>query len=562
VLKDRGAAPDAASQQRKGSASRFADALTRFSAVAAQPILIRRPRARHPEVRAAWAGDPRGITTNRAVTAPDVPLLDRHPAGHAPPLPLVAPQQRPYRRRRHYLLEGPGWTSLRLASDLLMSLAAVVIAASASAASTSDHPSLFAFPLVVVTMLQMRGMYRRRVNVAILDAVAPVIGAVSVAAMSVLAWQVFVHQDAGVGSSVGRAWALTLVMLGSGRVVLALVQRRARALRLVGKPTLIVGAGLVGAQVARRLEQHPEYGLRPLGFLDADPPAVQLDTGWQPPVLGGPEDLAQIAARTNTEHVIFAFSAAPDRGLIPLTRRCEELGLEISLVPRFFESINDRMALERLGGLPLLGLRAVDPKGWQFQIKYVLDRPLALLGLIVASPIMLFTALAVKLTSPGSVLFRQRRVGRDGKEFYLYKFRSMLVESDPGPFTPQAGFAPGGIEGPDRRTPIGRFLRRSALDELPQLVNVLKGEMSLVGPRPERTEFVEVFGRDHHRYSDRHRVKSGITGWAQVHGLRGKTSLADRVEWDNFYIENWSLWLDLKVVLLTLGAVVRSGDDA
>ena len=160
------------------------------------------------------------------------------------------------------------------------------------------------------------------------------------------------------------------------------------------------------------------------------------------------------------------------------------------------------------------------------------------------------------------MIFRQRRIGRDGKAFDFYKFRSMRTDEDEDAFTPTDGRAPGGIEGIDRRTPIGRFLRRSAIDELPQFLNVLKGEMSIVGPRPERPEYVEMFGRDHDRYSDRHRVKSGITGWAQVHGLRGQTSLSDRVEWDNFYIENWSLWLDLKILLMTIAAVVRSGDDA
>jgi exopolysaccharide biosynthesis polyprenyl glycosylphosphotransferase len=251
----------------------------------------------------------------------------------------------------------------------------------------------------------------------------------------------------------------------------------------------------------------------------------------------------------------------PDRSLVRFTRECEDLGLEVSLVPRLFESINDRFALERLGGLPLLGLRAIDPKGWQFNIKYALDKPLAALKLVAAAPSMLLAFLAVKLSSPGPALFRQRRLGLDGKPFFLLKFRSMSVAPDDG-FDPATGDAPGGIEGPDRRTSLGRFMRRFAIDELPQFWNVLKGEMSIIGPRPERPQYVERFDRDHDRYRDRHRVKAGITGWAQVHGLRGQTSLADRIEWDNFYIENWSLWLDLKFLLMTLGAILRSGDEA
>jgi lipopolysaccharide/colanic/teichoic acid biosynthesis glycosyltransferase len=150
----------------------------------------------------------------------------------------------------------------------------------------------------------------------------------------------------------------------------------------------------------------------------------------------------------------------------------------------------------------------------------------------------------------------------DGKRFQMLKFRSMRppVKGEDEPLSLDDDSAPGGVEGADRRTRVGALMRKLSLDELPQLVNVAKGEMSFVGPRPERPEFVEVFAGNVHRYDERHRVKSGITGWAQVHGLRGRTSIADRAEWDNYYIENWSLWLDLKVMLLTFAAVLRSGD--
>jgi exopolysaccharide biosynthesis polyprenyl glycosylphosphotransferase len=461
-------------------------------------------------------------------------------------------------RRLRFLLEGRGWTALHLVTDLLAGFVAVSIV---SPLDLGRHPAMLTFPFALVAMLQLRGIYRRRVRLAFLDAAGPLLGAVSVAAMSVLTWEVVVHQDAAAGTAIGQAWALTLVLLGSGRAVLGILQRRARRLGLVGKPTLIVGAGVVGGQVARRLQAHSEYGLRPVGFLDADPLGNGAVSDGTAPVLGSPSELAAIAAETGAEHVILAFSNVPDRGLMPLTRECEELGLEVSLVPRLFESMNDRMAVERLGALPLLGLRAIDPKGWQFRIKYALERPLAALLLVGIAPLMLLTAIAIRLTSPGPAVFCQRRVGRDGQVFDFYKFRSMRLAGVGDAFTPANGKAPGGVEGVDRRTRIGRFLRRTGLDELPQLWNVVKGEMSIVGPRPERPEFVERFGRDHDRYTDRHRVKSGITGWAQVNGLRGQTSLADRVEWDNFYIENWSLWLDFKVLLLTLGAVLRTGNE-
>jgi len=225
---------------------------------------------------------------------------------------------------------------------------------------------------------------------------------------------------------------------------------------------------------------------------------------------------------------------------------------------------------DTVGGLPLMSFTTVNPRGVQFAIKHAFDRVFALVLLVVLSPVILCTALAVLVSSQGPVLFRQRRIGRDGQVFDLYKFRSMHIDSSQvelgGDYASSleallgGDTAPGGVEGNDRRTSIGRFLRRSSLDELPQLLNVLRGEMSLIGPRPERPEFVELFNQDIIRYDDRHRVKSGITGWAQVHGLRGQTSLAERVEWDNYYIAHWSLGLDLKIFVLTLSALFRDAE--
>jgi exopolysaccharide biosynthesis polyprenyl glycosylphosphotransferase len=480
-------------------------------------------------------------------------------AGATAPLVLRPPLRR--RSVLQYIFEREGWTSVRLLADLVTSLTAVlwVLAVADEPVGTlaGRYLSFLAFPLLVAAMLQARGMYRRRVRVAVLDDVAPVMGAISVAAMAVLTWQVGVSGDAEAGPYIGRIWIATVLLLGGVRALLAWTHRHARSRGLVGKPTLIVGAGRVGAAVADRLEEKPEYGLRPVGFVDADPPHGDVDR--QQPVLGSPAELAEIAAAVDAEHVIFAFAHEPDHALIPLARRCEELGLEVSLVPRFFDSINDRAHLERIGSLPLIGFRPVDPQGWQFNLKYALDRPIALLGLLALAPLVLAVAIAVKLSSKGPVLFRQRRVGRDGQVFDMLKFRSMSLAPAPA-WRPDPGSAPGGVEGPDRRTLVGRFLRRTALDEIPQLLNVLKGEMSLIGPRPERPEFATLFGRDLPRYIDRHRVKSGITGWAQVSGLRGQTSLADRVAWDNYYIESWSPALDLKILAMTVTAVLRSGE--
>jgi exopolysaccharide biosynthesis polyprenyl glycosylphosphotransferase len=247
--------------------------------------------------------------------------------------------------------------------------------------------------------------------------------------------------------------------------------------------------------------------------------------------------------------------------LLRLVRRCEELDVNVAFVPRLFEKVTSKLTVEHIGGLPLISARPANPKGLQFAIKYAADRVVAGLVLLLALPIMVPAAFAILATLGRPLFFRQVRVGRDGRTFEMLKFRTMRPvkqELDEPALDLPPDTAPGGVEGGDRRTRVGTFLRRTSLDELPQLINVLKGEMSLIGPRPERPEYVGLFEESVYRYGDRHRVKSGITGWAQVHGLRGKTSLSDRVEWDNYYIENWSLWLDLKVLLLTFLAVTRS----
>jgi exopolysaccharide biosynthesis polyprenyl glycosylphosphotransferase len=497
-------------------------------------------------------------------SAPEASDMNVHPVTRTDPKLEVARRERARKRPRlsaEWLLDGPGFAWLRFVVDLIMlalAVVAAIVGARAAKVALDGEVALYAFPLLVVALLYVRGMYKQRLVISILDSIAPVASSISVAAMACLAVVTFADPGARPAGLVARAWLFALVYVGAARVMLVSSQRRARARGLLGKATLIVGAGRVGAHVARRLEDHPEYGLRPIGFLDADPPPSLEVVDRRAPVLGAPADLERVVTERDVEHVILAFSRDRDQTLVPIVRRCDELGLQVSLVPRLYEGINERVALDHLGGLPLLALRAVDPKGWQFDIKHSFDRLGSALVLTVLSPLLLAVALGVKLSSPGAVLFRQRRVGRDGQVFDMLKFRSMRTRPrDAGSFSPAQGSAPGGVEGEDRRTRFGRLIRRTALDELPQLLNVVRGEMSLVGPRPERPEFVSLFDDDIDRYGDRHRVKSGITGWAQVNGFRGQTSLADRVEWDNFYIENWSLWLDVKILLLTVVAVVR-----
>ena len=492
----------------------------------------------------------------------------------APSAPAEAGKERRPRswggwaRTRRELFEGPGWTLLRLSADLValgLGGAAALLGAPAEAADPTGRVLVLVFAPLVMALMAVWGLYSNRVRTGVAQGAPQVLAATSLAAITLIAGAALVAPDTDPAPLLARAWLFASAYAVAGRLLLGWAQRRARASRLVGRPVLIVGAGRVGAHVERRLLAQPELGLIPVGYLDGDPPPPEMVPERRAPVLGPLAALGPVARETGARHVLLAFSTAPDRTLVPFLRECELHGLDVSLVPRLFETVNVHVALDHLGGLPVLGLHSVDPLGWQFRVKHGFDRVTAALLLVALAPLLATVALAVKLSSPGPVLFRQRRVGRDGRDFLMLKFRSMWQPED----APQsegvalflaADVAPGGVEGSDRRTRVGGALRRTSLDELPQLVNVLRGEMSLVGPRPERPEFAALFGERVERYNDRHRVKSGITGWAQVHGLRGRTSLADRVEWDNYYVQNWSLGLDLRILLMTVAATFRRAE--
>jgi exopolysaccharide biosynthesis polyprenyl glycosylphosphotransferase len=490
--------------------------------------------------------------------------------GRAAPQPTPL-QRRIFAGRLQWALEGSGWSILRPALDFALMWVALAIAMGGVHGVLYPDPlrmPLLVMPPVVMLLFYLRGLYRTRLRALVLDGLVPVLSTVSVAAMVVA--MIGIYTNGTIPDHFVRTWLLAVAAVGGGRVLLSSAQRWARARRLVAKPVLIMGAGVVGAQVARRLESHPEYGLVPVGFLDEDPRSVAEVGGRDVPVLGTVEDLDDAVRSTGVRNLIVAFSSVADARVSRLIQRCQELGVEVSVVPRMFDTINNRVGYDTVGGLPLMSFTTVNPRGLQFAIKHGLDRVLATTLLILLAPVLLGVALAVRLSSSGPVLFRQGRVGRDGKAFDLFKFRSMCLRPGDDPleddergsleFLLGGDTAPGGVEGDDRRTPVGRFLRRTSLDELPQLFNVLKGEMSLIGPRPERPEFVELFMNDIVRYSDRHRVKSGITGWAQVHGLRGQTSLAERVEWDNYYIAHWSLGLDAKILALTVAALFHDAE--
>lgn len=454
------------------------------------------------------------------------------------------------------LLRGPTWLALRLVADLLVLSAGCIVGLLLAPAPPGAWLLVF-FPPLTLLFLYSRGRYVQSMRDAVLTSLAPGFGAISISAMAIFMLQLLALDDRNtISSLMAWTWLASLVGVTVIGMLLTGLQQAARRRGIIASPTLIIGADVNGLDVASRLERHPEYGLRAVGFLDSGD-GTRLPPS-SPPLLGSLDDLADVATMYGVRGVIIGFPDAPYRSMLDLVARCDQLGLETNVIPRLSATLNRQTRFEYLGTVPLLNLRAINPESWRFGLKHALDRVTASVLLIILSPLLALIALAVRLSSPGPILFRQLRAGRDGRVFELLKFRTMTVADEvDADFHCGPGMAPGGVEGVDRRTTVGRWLRRTSLDELPQLINVVRGEMSIVGPRPERPEFAELFRREVERYQDRDRVRSGITGWAQVHGLRGQTPLTDRVELDNFYIEHWSLALDMKILLLTIPALLR-----
>jgi Undecaprenyl-phosphate glucose phosphotransferase len=306
---------------------------------------------------------------------------------------------------------------------------------------------------------------------------------------------------------------------------------------------LIIGAGATGCRFAYEISTHRETGYRVMGFLDD---AVESVPDLPYPVLGKVADISSILGTQLVELVVVALGIYDSRHLEKVVRECEYAGIEVNIIPDLFQFIHPHAKVFNLNGIPLIGVRPNPLDTWQYAyLKRAFDIGFTLLFVALISPIIAVIVLLIKLTSPGTVLFVQKRLGTQGRLFKFYKFRTMTSrptqESDTRWTQPHD----------ERVTFIGRFLRRTSLDELPQFWNVLKGDMSIVGPRPERPYFAQKFRKDIPEYMIRHQVKTGLTGWAQVNGLRGDTSIEKRIQFDLYYIENWSFSFDLRIILLT-----------
>lgn len=345
------------------------------------------------------------------------------------------------------------------------------------------------------------------------------------------------------------AGSIGAVLVLAGRAAAYSVGRAARARGWVSERTVMVGSGTVAIELAEALDRHPEYGLRPIGFVDGpNPNELPL------PHLGGPSDLARVVAEFEVRRLVIAFGNGSDRDMAALVRTLETLPVEVHVVPRFFElgSI-PRGGSDSVRGIPLVHLRRPAMRPLARLSKRAFDVAVASLVLVPLAPVFAIAAVAVRMSGPGPVLFRQTRVGRGGHPFEMLKFRTMFVDERREPSWTLEDH---------RITRVGRILRRTSIDELPQLINVLRGDMSLVGPRPEVPHFVEHFRAAVPSYADRLRVRGGITGLAQVHGRsRGLDSIPERARLDNSYIETRSIWDDVLILFRTIEVLFRGDRD-
>ncbi|RME84507.1 MAG: undecaprenyl-phosphate glucose phosphotransferase [Caldilineae bacterium] len=411
----------------------------------------------------------------------------------------------------------------------------------------SNFLALFVLAVILVSYIHKRYHGRRPAN--LMDSFTRTIGSVTTASLVALAALVFLFKNE---LDYGRipyprgflvyTWAGAVVFISLGRFIVARFITFVQAHGYGRDRVLVVGSGEVGRMLVQKLQSAGGIAHEVVGFVPTDdrvPPLVDA------PILGRPPDLPEIIDRYEIDEVVIGMPEASHREIVNIISLCEREKVSIKVFPDVFQIMATEVGVSDLGGLPLLTVRDVALSGWRLSLKRVFDLVFAGLALIFLSPLMLLIALLVKLESPGPVFYIQERMGLDARPFPMLKFRSMRADAERD--------GPGWTTADDpRKTRLGAILRRISIDELPQLINVIRADMSLVGPRPERPVYVEQFRQYIPRYMDRHQMKAGITGWAQVNGLRGDTSIVERTKYDLWYIENWSLWLDFKICVRTL----------
>jgi len=412
-------------------------------------------------------------------------------------------------------------------------------------------PYLAAIPVVILIFifsLAVNQQYHSWRGRTLVDQLFAMTSGVALAAMLILAgmslYRGFQYARLTLVYTVLISWLLLTIE----RYILRQWETRLRRRGIGAERVLMVGTGTGSQLLIQRMTMFPQYGYQVSGVVDD-----RLEPGSsfaQAPVVGRIADLPQLIKELRIDHVFVAVPGATHDELLHLIKMCEDQRVEFKIVPDLLEVMRSRVAADAIDGLPLIGIRRSRLRGSAAMVKRAIDVAVSGIGLGLLSPLLLLIAILIKLTSPGPVLFRQERIGLQRHPFTVYKFRTMIpdAEAKSGPVVAKPG--------DDRVTGIGRILRRLSLDELPQLYNILRGDMSLVGPRPMPTFFDDRYSGEVPRYLERHQVRPGLTGWAEVNDLRGAAPMADRSIYDAYYVENWSLALDLKIMLLTVARVL------
>ncbi|MEU7758242.1 MULTISPECIES: sugar transferase [Micromonospora] len=402
---------------------------------------------------------------------------------------------------------------------------------------------------LTVGLFAAGGLYRPRRHISILDEL-PSLGGRLLASGAVGAIIAALrHDSVPYVSGFMRGVALSAGLVIVGRALNSRLILLARKRRWVEHNAIVIGGGPIGGELARLLRRYPQYGLRFVGAVDA-PSRPRIGAL---PLIGTIDDLEKLAEMLECEVLVIADPDCSEADLMEALLRPASSRCDLWAVPRLWGSRSQGGYPDHIGAIPIVKIGDTTLTGPRWRLKRASDVVFAVTALLVLSPLLLLCAVATFLDGGRGVFFRQERIGRYGKPFHVIKFRSMRPADE---YESQTTWS---IAHDERVGPIGRFMRRTSLDELPQLWNILRGEMSVVGPRPERPYFVEKFSMEYPRYAMRHRVPVGLTGLAQVSGLRGDTPISDRARFDNYYVENWSLWLDIKIVLRTVTEVFRGG---
>jgi exopolysaccharide biosynthesis polyprenyl glycosylphosphotransferase len=395
--------------------------------------------------------------------------------------------------------------------------------------------------LLSLVLLTGGGRYRARLHLSILDEVPILLARLLTAAAAIATVTALRHEQDDVTTFLVNA-AIVIGLVVAGRMLSTRIIAWSRKRRITDHRTVLIGGGALAAEITQILSEHPRYGLSVAGFVDDGHGCVAEAVTLR---LGGLEDLDEAVIRTGADVILIADGDFSERRLLDIVRSPVCTPCDLLVVPRMHHFAVQTGAGDHIGSIPVMRIRTPNLQGPSWVVKRAFDIMVAGVLLLLSAPLLALCAVAIRIESGPGVIFRQARVGRDGALFDCLKLRSMR------PANEQESATNWSVANDKRVGPVGHFLRRTSIDELPQMWNIIKGDMTLVGPRPERPHFVDKFSAQVDRYSHRHRVRAGLTGLAQVSGLRGDTSIADRARYDNYYIEHWSLWLDIKIVIRT-----------